>query len=108
MIALAVLVLVLPGYLLARALRLPAAPAAAFPLSALLIAETVVAFTLLRVPLRFRDALVAIAAVSLPLLAACRRRPTAVDEDDPGDVPRPPDGRTLRVSALLLAASVLA
>jgi hypothetical protein len=105
MTAIAVLGLFLPGYALARALRLPGAWAAAFPLSALILTETVVAFTLLGVPLRFRYALGAMAAACLLSLAARPRRPTAAGaaEGTPGAAGVP----ALHTTAFLLAALVL-
>ena len=53
MIVIAILGLLFPGYLLGRALRSPVPWAIAFPLSALLLAEIVIAYTLLGIPIRF-------------------------------------------------------
>ena len=53
MVVIAILGLLVPGYVLARALRSPVPWAIAFPLSALLLAQIVIAYTLLGIPIRF-------------------------------------------------------
>ncbi len=65
MIAIAILGLLLPGYLLARALNSPFAWTIAFPLSAVLLANTVIIYTCLGIPLRFENALAALVVVCL-------------------------------------------
>src|SRR4051794_32181269 len=74
MIVLAVLGLVLPGYLLARALRVPAPWGAALPLSALLLTQSVVAYSLLAIPVRFGTIGIPLLVVTAVAAAfACRR-----------------------------------
>jgi hypothetical protein len=70
MILVAILGLLVPGYLLARAIRSPMAWAIAFPLSSFLIAEIVIAYSILGIPLRFAYVLAALVAISLGFLAA--------------------------------------
>jgi hypothetical protein len=65
MILVAVAALILPGYTLLKALDLPMAWAAAFPLSAVLLAETVIGFTLLGVPIQFGFVLAPLTIVTI-------------------------------------------
>src|SRR5262245_58254438 len=106
MIVLAVLGLVLPGFALARALRLPAAWAAAFPLSALLLADTVIAIAMAGAPLRFGPVLAAITVVTALALLAARKRPP--EADPPARRPIDHGGsRSLRGAACVLAAIIV-
>jgi hypothetical protein len=76
MIAIALLALVLPGYALVRALRVPFACATAFPLSALLLTETVIALAISKTAIRFATVLTVVGAVSaLSALFVIARRP---------------------------------
>ena len=78
MIVIAVLGLLVPGYLLARAMRSPVAWAAAFPLSVVLLTETVIAYAILGIPISFGYVFASILVVSLVCLAAwLRSRPEA-------------------------------
>src|SRR5262249_1076971 len=84
MIVVAVLGLIVPGYALAPALLLPAATIAAFPFPALILAETVIAFSLAGLPLRFSSVLGAVGLISLAPLAILAWRagkPAAVEVD---------------------------
>jgi hypothetical protein len=86
-----ILGLVLPGYLLARALRLPAALAVAFPLSALMLTETIVAYVYVGVAICMTTVLVALAAacaVSLAVMVRRRPRGGALPGTAPSDAPR--------------------
>ena len=74
MILLVIIGLVLPGYALARVLRAPAPLAAAFPLSSLLLAEIVIGFTLLGVPIAFGTVLIALGIAAAVTLIASHRR----------------------------------
>src|SRR5947209_8673083 len=74
MIVLAVLGLVLPGYLLARALRVPAPWGAAMPLSALLLTEWVVVYALLGMPVRFCTIGIPVLVITVVAAAFVRRR----------------------------------
>src|SRR4051794_32366078 len=106
MIVLAVLGLVLPGYSLARVLRLPGAWAVAFPFSAVLLTETVVAFTMFGIPLRFPYVLSILATLILLSLTVLLARPSTV-VDVPDLPPHSPGERVLRRSSFLLAFLVL-
>jgi hypothetical protein len=64
MIVVAILGLIVPGYLLARALDARFAWAAAFPVSALLLTETVIGFAIFGVPIRFGFVLAVLALVT--------------------------------------------
>lgn len=76
MIAIAILGLVVPGYLVARALRSPVTWEIAFPMSALLLAVIVIAYALLGIPIRFGYVLSADVLVSLiSFVAWFRRKP---------------------------------
>ncbi|MBI2825759.1 MAG: glycosyltransferase family 39 protein [Planctomycetia bacterium] len=81
MVVIAILGLLVPGYCVARALRAPMTWALAFPFSATLLAETVIAFAIIGVPIRFHNVLAVLVVASLVALAAeaWRRdkRPTA-------------------------------
>ncbi|HEY4308408.1 MAG TPA: glycosyltransferase family 39 protein [Pirellulales bacterium] len=73
MVAIAILGLGVPGYALARALRAPYAWAAAFPLSALLLGEIVIACAITGASVRFVTVLSALAVMTLlALLIAAR------------------------------------
>src|SRR5580704_582043 len=90
MIVIAILGLLVPGYALARALRSPLewAVAAAFPLSALLLAVTVIAFALAGIPIRFGYVFASIAVATLLSMAIAYRRGRD-DAHEPGaDMPQ--------------------
>ena len=74
MILVAILVLLLPGYLLARALRSPVSWPLAYPLSAMLLALTVIAYVLVGIPLRFWYVFASIFSVSLVCAVVSLRR----------------------------------
>ncbi len=83
MLVLAVAGLLVPGYALARALRSPLAWASAFPLSALLIAETAITAACCGIPLTFFRTLTVLALISGASWAiAFRRRPASTPQTD--------------------------
>lgn len=106
MLLLALVGLLLPGYLAARACRVSSPWTSAFPLSALLITNVVIVFSLAGIPLRFATvlaALTAIAAVAgLIVLCNVRGPRTVVTQHE---TPAP---RWLRIAAMTLAALVVA
>ncbi len=86
MIVVALVGLWLPGYALARALRAPFAWAAAFPVSALLLAESVIFLAIVDLPIRFVTALASVTLVtvaSLAVVAYRRRNPDASRAESP-------------------------
>ena len=87
MILLVIIGLVLPGYALARVLRAPAPLAAAFPLSSLLLAEIVIGFTLLGVPIAFGTVLIALGIAAAVTLIASHRRWSKPQLDAPSESP---------------------
>jgi hypothetical protein len=103
MIVIAILGLWLPGYALARALRATMAWAAAFPLSAILLAEIVIAYTVVGVPLTFGHVSAAVVASSLlgVIVWFLRKSPSEKVETFPaGAMPSPVPKALLAVIAV--------
>jgi hypothetical protein len=97
----AVVMLFLPGYLLARAARLPAASFAAYPFSAVIVTLTIIAFTFLGFPLRFGPVVTAVCLTTGAGYCTVRRFGVCPVPDDPGSAPLP-----MRVVALAVAGLV--
>lgn len=102
MIVISLLGLVVPGYAIARALGLPFAAAAAFPMSALAIALAVIGHACVGAPIRFLTVLACLVAASL--VAVWFGRPSrSTSGDDPGARVAP----ALRIVTLVVVAAVL-
>src|SRR5262245_33100993 len=93
MIAFAFAGLVLPGYAIARALRLPFPGSASFPISALLLYEVVVVFSLIGVPVRFGSVFLVVGVLMGIALLIMRRSAT---HQRPPSQPEPYRIRVLR------------
>jgi hypothetical protein len=101
MIAIAIIGLLFPGYMIARALRAPFGWAAAFPLSALAIVETVIALSHFNVAICIWTGTAALAVVTVIALAIARLRGTVTSEP-----PAEPMTRTQMWLLALVAAHV--
>jgi hypothetical protein len=109
MILIAILGMLVPGYAVARAMRstVGMALSAAFPLSALLLTVTLIAYTYFGVPIRFASVLGAIAIVTVASLALIRR--TAVNGATPNEASSGPAvPRWLRTIVIVQVGIVLA
>ncbi len=91
MIVVALVALWLPGYAVVRALRAPFAAAAAFPVSALMLAEAVIALAIADLPIRFVTVLAPLTLVTIAsLVVVIRRRRSPEPSQD--ELPESDDG----------------
>ncbi len=106
LVLLALVSLIVPGLLIGRALRIPFAWSAAFPLSALLLAETVIVYSIVGIPIRLTNVLSlagAVTVIASALLAFHRRADRNV-----GPAPEPAQAapRWLVVGSVALAVAI--
>ncbi len=107
MIVLAILGLLIPGYFVARALRAPVPWASAFPLSALVLTQIVIAYTLLGIPIRFGYVLGAVVAVILISVAVWLRRNSRAEGELDNTALQHPSKKYVVLSAILIGLVLL-
>jgi hypothetical protein len=110
MFLLSLLGLILPGLVIGRACGAPRAWTTSFPLSALLLTEIVIGYSLVGVPIRFATVLAATTGVTVlaaaPLVLRRSRRPDSIAAQPAGGAPKPLVAGSL-ILALLVCLGVL-